>query len=349
VSRVVWSRAELERDAASNDGTRCLRLPDSLAFSAAAAREGDESFEALFRCHYAPLRALLSHHEEPGLAVLVVTGVRLEATAWLAAHEDDIHSLVVGRHSACDVFLPGDEALSLRHLALLLRRRSAEGAGVRYRVCDLRTSRGFRDENGRRLEALESEGPLLLRCASFSVLLFPTPAGAESWPDGAEQAWLRIPERTYLEAAEPDAARPPVRALARESEPRQAGETLATTFPGPCYACAEPDVSDPATGELLIETPAGCGALGIGPRAGRRGILLGRYERCDGAAFPLASPDLSRVHALVVDVDRELHLIDTCSKNGAWAASRRVRSLRLRPGVTIVLAGRTRISWRPFH
>ena len=51
MSRLIWSRAELERDAASNDGTCCFRtpLPDSSILGVAAALEPDASFEALFR------------------------------------------------------------------------------------------------------------------------------------------------------------------------------------------------------------------------------------------------------------------------------------------------------------
>lgn len=350
MSREIWSRAELERDGARNDGTSIFRppLPDSAGGPPAGPSAG-ESFATLFQAHYPVLRELLSRHREPGLLMLVAAGARLEATAWFAAREDDICSLILGRHNACDVFLPDSPGLSLRHLALVLHRLGRDAAAVRYRVCDLRTAAGFRDENGRRLEALESRGPLLVGCGGSAVLLFPTSAAAAPWPKSGEEAWRLVPDRLYLEGSEPDPDRPPLQAQAGASQWPSHGGTLALTFPGPRFAGPAPDVSDPATGELVIDTPGGSAALHVGPRAARRGILLGRYERCDGGALPLLGPELSRVHLLVVEVDGELHAIDTCSKNGTWEGGRPVRSVRLLPNVTLTLARHTRISWRPFH
>jgi hypothetical protein len=44
---------------------------------------------------------------------------------------------------------------------------------VRFRVLDLRTPTAFRDGTGRHLQAVEADGPLMLRFASLTAL-FPT-------------------------------------------------------------------------------------------------------------------------------------------------------------------------------
>src|SRR5690606_2815318 len=59
----------------------------------------------------------------------------------------------------------------------------------------------------------------------------------------------------------------------------------------------------------------------VGARAIHRGILLGRYERCDvDGSKLLTSESISRVHLLVVEVSDRVYAIDTASTNGTWMA-----------------------------
>src|SRR5262249_59328862 len=100
--------------------------------------------------------------------------------AGVPAEPNGLNPVIVGRHTSAEVFLPRDPSLSLRHLAVLL---SADGQGsVRFRVLDLRTATAFEDEHDQRLQALESAGPALVRCASYAILLLPTAATDQPWP-----------------------------------------------------------------------------------------------------------------------------------------------------------------------
>jgi hypothetical protein len=319
------------------------------------------SFEDVFVRHYATIRGILSVHAEPGLALLVASREGIEASAWVHAEDDSINPLIIGRHNAAEIFLPSDPALSLRHLAVILQRR---GSGpVRFRVLDLRTATAFEDEQGRRLEALESTGPTLLRCASFCLLLFPTGGSGEPWPGDAAEGWKRLPERVYLESTSADPERwahPGDRAELRLPEP-MAGESQATTcvsFPGPIFPeqsltevrSPVPGDAGPARGEILLTSPFGRAALRLHREAARQGILLGRYERCDGGGLSLlASPNLSRVHLLIVEVGGALCAIDTASRNGCRIGEQRIRHARLEPGRPIVLAEVACVEWQPFH
>jgi hypothetical protein len=348
VTRFLWSRQQFERDGASNHGTVVLGLP--LGLHAGPPPCG--TFQELFRAHYPTLRGLLDGHREPGLTLLVVNAKGIEASGWFAAKETVVNTLIVGRHSSADVFLPSDPRLSLRHLALVLH-RSGDGGCAGFRVLSLRTPVPMLDEEGAPLEALEARGPLLLRCASLALLLFPTGGAARKWPDDPEAAWSRIPPRVYVErmpaGSRPDPAPCIVRWVAPGGDDSGA-VTLATTLPGPVFPSLSFEGHDPARGELLVSSPFGRVAVRLGASAARRGILLGRYDRCDTAGLPvLSDPALSRVHLLVLELDGALYGVDTASLNGVWCGPERVRAVRIQPGLRLSLAGKADVEWRPFH
>ncbi|PIE18043.1 MAG: hypothetical protein CSA65_06315 [Proteobacteria bacterium] len=60
-------------------------------------------------------------------------------------------------------------------------------------------------------------------------------------------------------------------------------------------------------------------ALTLGSRATKRGVLLGRFRRCNGASI-LTDDCISRVHLLIVEVGEHLYTIDTGSTTGTWVS-----------------------------
>ena len=355
MTRVVWLRREQAREDASNDATIVFSNFRAWLKESGPGIGPRATFAEAFRLHYPAIRDLLDRRTESGLGLVAVGSEGVEAAAWFAAKDDDANPLIVGRHSSAEVFLPSDPGLSLRHLAVILHRQRA-GSPVRFRVLDLRTSTGFEDEQGRTLEALASEGPLMVRCASLAIMMFPTSGSSAAWPEDAAEAWTRIPERVYLDARAVGAERGPKEgewAWHDGGEPNLVDPgaiTLVPSFPGPVFASRDLAASDPPRGELLIGSPAGKAALRLGARAAEQGILLGRYERCDTAGVPVFSDSsLSRVHLLVIEVDGALYAVDTASKNGSYLGDRSVRSVKLQPGVPLRLARDATVEWRPFH
>lgn len=204
------------------------------------------------------------------------------------------------------------------------------------------------------MEAVEASGPVLLRCGSLGLLLFPTGGSSPAWPEDSEAAWSHIPERRYVEktAADPGGGRAagmkPCPLAAADPDP--GSTTLVNAFAGPVFPTLEPDASDPPRGELLVSSASGRVGLRLGAQAARRGVLLGRYDRCDTAGLPvLIDPALSRAHFLVLEIDGALYGIDTASKNGSWCGEERVRTTRILPGLRVSLAGKATVEWRPFH
>jgi hypothetical protein len=351
--RSVWLRNEAAREGFENGSTVCL---SAICAGPRARLAGPSSFRDAFFRHYAAIRELLECHRAAGLGLVVVSDDALEAAVWVPAEPDGINPVIVGRHSAAEVFLPWDPGLSLRHLAVIVQRPGA--APGRFRVLDLRTPTGFGDEHGRCLAALEAAGPMLVDCASFAALLFPTAEDDAAWPDDPEAGWRRVPERAYLDSASADPERwsRPGGVVVRE--PAWAADSATTTsvftFPGPEFLsptlAPAPIEQAPARGEIRVASPRGGASLLLGPEAARRGALLGRYERCDGAGLPcLSSLTLSRVHLLVIENGGALWAVDTASTNGTWEGNRRIRRARLDPGRRLRLAADVTVEWCPFH
>ena len=354
MTRSVWLNREHERAHARDDATvvfPCRFAVGSVLPGAFAAG----SFERLFRENYPAIRELLNRHREAGLALVVVRKDGLEASAWLAAKEGEINPCIIGRHSSADVFLPSDPSLSLRHLAVILYRREEERP-VRFRVLDLRTATAFADEEGNRLEAVEAQGPLMLQCASFAILLFPSGGSNEPWPEDPDVAWRRIPERVYLERECADPARwlapggGARRAVPQAIEAGDRNRTLVDSFPGPIFVPWVLEGSGRARGEIVVSSSQGRVSLPLSVSAARQGVLLGRYERCDTAGLPvLSSWALSRVHLLMIELDGALYAVDTASKNGSWLEAGSVRAARVEPGLRLMLARHATVEWRSFH
>ena len=307
------------------------------------ARGLRELFVAAYGKFAKPCRAV----DEPGIALIAVdewTG-RATGLVQLRARVARHVAAIVGRHDACDLYLTGSDDLALRHLAVVLDPVHSWTRGsstVRYRVLDLRTQRGFCDEDGRPLRGLRCEGPALLRCAGHALFVLPL-GDPSDWPESAADAWAMIPERVYFDELDrcPEGSMPrmaPVvttthrSMIMRTHGPRDTGSSLVS-------------VGDHA-GTLELIGRHHRGSLTLGHDALRDGVLLGRYARCDGAAL-LDDPSLSRVHALLLHVDDALIAIDTASRNGTRLLGEPdARVIAIGGETELRLGSSTRARWR---
>ncbi len=314
-------------------------------------------FEELFLANYAAIRDLCLGFKRKGLALAAIDSNGLSATACLAGKPGQINAALVGRHGMCDVYLDSDPHLSLRHLCVLIHPLPADPrADPRFRVLDLRTAASFSDERGRKLEALEAEGPLFIRCGEHALFILPTSDEDELWPEDPAAGWACVPERVYLDdaPAEPDRwLRRRLRALWGDHEDHEASprrrRTIVQTIRGPARAqrklLAE---GDEVLGELQVSSPDGQTRMLVGQTAAREGVLLGRYERCDNDGLPvLQNGRISRVHLLLIEVAGGLYAIDAASSNGVWCGEEEIRVAAVRPGTRLSLGeGLARLEWR---
>lgn len=345
-SRVIHLDAGQRRERDANVSTLVTILDAPVAESV--------PFEALFVAHYRAIRAIGRSASGAGVAVIAVhvPSCSLAARAWLGARPGAVASAILGRHSEVDVLLDAP-TLSLRHLALLMPPPASwDAAGVTYEVIDLRTHQSFHDERGRPLEGAQAEGPALFSCGPYALFFLPT-GDASDWPELATDAWAMLPERVLVRerAAEPDRWRRRGYA-ARKVEERDAGRSwsVITAVPAP-LAVGEPLVAagESAAGRLRIVSERGMRALAVGGEALSRGVLLGRYSRCD-ASDVLGHDGISRAHLLVKRVGDAIVAVDTASTAGTYleGEERAVRSVAIGRGEVAVLGeDHARVWWEP--
>lgn len=301
-----------------------------------------ELFIAAYPKFADPCRAF----EEPGIAVVAVdesTG-RAAGIVKLCARVQRPVAAIVGRHDRCDLYLHGREELSLRQLAVVLdpvKSWERGATNVRYRILDLRTNDPMVDEDGKPLRGLVAEGPAIVRVAGY--ILYVLPLGDPSdWPASGADAWAMLPERVYLDQLENCAQG----SLPRLRMPRaDVRETYITRTNGPRdtgMRLAKGDIA----GRLELFTPHREIALSIGQDALRDGVLLGRYNRCDCTEAAGEDHSLSRVHALLMQVDDRLLLIDTASSNGTFEKGQPVRVVVLDADTELRLGKKTFVRWR---
>ena len=234
--------------------------------------------------------------EEPGLALLAVdedTG-RAAGIVCLRARVQRHVTAVIGRHDRCDLYLDGHAELALRQPVVIVDpvtswRRG--DASVRYRILDLRTETGFVDEDDRRLRGVRCEDAAIVRCGGYTIFALPL-GDPSSWPDAARDAWAFLPERVYFDERFPKRRV----TLVRTGGPRDQTETGGATLAG------------------VLEL--GTTSISVSRAALEDGVILGRYARCNGSVDDL---QISRVHALLIELGGSLVAIDLASTNGISA------------------------------
>lgn len=300
----------------------------------------------LFLGAYAKFAPVCRAFDEPGLAVIAVdeaTGIPAGIVKLCARVQRPV-AAIVGRHDHCDLYLQGREQLSLRQLAVILDPVKSWERGapsIRYRVLDLRTSAPMVDEDGRPLRGIVAEGPAILRCAGF-VLFMLVLGDPTDWPVDAADAWSMLPERVYLDELENCASG----SLPKIRRPKlDARETYITRTNGPRDTAMRLAQGD-GVGVLEIYTPNRQLTIHVGADALKDGVLLGRYGRCDLTDAAGEDHSMSRVHALLMQLEDRLLLVDTASSNGTFEGGERVRVVVVDGSTELRLGKKTFLRWR---
>jgi hypothetical protein len=263
---------------------------------------------------------------------------------WLKASKE-VRSGTIGRHGAVELRMPDDPALPLRQAIVLVRLRDGRPL---IRVADLESGTGFTLPDGSRSSGIESDGPTVLRVPGFAFFVLPTGEGPQ-WDTSASDAWQDWSTRTAQIALTGDRLR--LLKLAAASGQKKGAERprLVTPVGGPVDgAIASRDAGGAReAGVLLLSGAKDRERLALTQGALERGVLLGRYTRCNGATW--ASDEISRVHALVISLDGVVHIADAGSTNGLYSGKREVKCVPLVPGEPVKLGtGRgVLVDWRP--
>jgi hypothetical protein len=264
----------------------------------------------------------------------------------LRARFDRYVASIIGRHDHCDLFLPANADLALRHLIVVLepvRSWSRGNTNVGYRIYDLRTEQGFSDEHDRPLRGMRADGPAVVRCAGHTLVMLPL-GDPSDWPERGADAWSMLPERVYFDELE-HSPRGSLQAIEHRPRARSERSVVMRTTGTRDTGMGLVDNGDLA-GTLELYGRDRHGVVSVGAAALKDGVLLGRYARCDGHML-LEDPKLSRVHALLVQVDDALLCIDTASRNGTRVTGMPdARVIEVDERMELQLGTRTMASWR---
>jgi hypothetical protein len=323
-----------------NEGTRvtAVHLPKPRLLGAHDA----------FIVAYDRLSGLASIARNPAVLVAAVDSrARVVEAVILEAGE----SLIIGRHTQCDLRLEQD-TIALRHLAAHAAAGSPSEAPT-LRLWDLNTGQPFLTEDGQPNAAVITQGTLYAAVGEYALLFVPTPGSAGApWPARAEEAWKALPPREFIDRRTPQATLMPSSQLLRSdgreyetdiSRVRRESERTSISRVGPLWMLG--DEGAPGTwGELLLVQGAQVKTHGISLEHLEQGVLLGRYERCGISLEGLGG--LSRVHLLLVRSGDEVLAIDTASTNGTWRGKTEIRTSALQNPDALMLGSDVRIHWR---
>lgn len=306
------------------------------------------TIQQLFELAYPRIVDRCKAVDEPGVAIVAVdekTGA-VGGLVRLRARVDRHVAAIVGRHDSCDLFLAND-TLALRHLAVLVDpvqtwRKAGE---ARFRIFDLRTAEGMRDEEGRELRGLRAEGPAVVRCGGYTFFALPL-GDPTDWPTSSRDAWEMLPQRVYFDELEQIPDGTGVRHSAVHEPVNTRNSAIMRTH-GPWDSSVDlPIDAGDVAGTLSVAGPKGRGRMHIGRHALVDGVLLGRYARCDGAGLG-GDPSLSRVHVLLLLVDDRLIAIDTASRYGSRIIGKdNQRVIQLSSETELELGHKTHVRWR---
>jgi hypothetical protein len=248
--------------------------------------------------------------------------------------------VVVGRHDRCDLSLHRDPTLSLRHAVIGAR---AAGGELRLRFLDLHSGLGFHTEDGQRCEALSADGAMFVRMGGYHLFLLPTGSLAPlPWGSTAEETWKMIPDRVYRDFRV--APRHPEMAALR-SEPTRP-QTIITKIIDPpgMLRPLRPAPGDrgPRVARIDLSSQSGRERFSLHEAELERGLLVGRYERCQLGA---SDDKMSRVHLLIIRDGLDTWAIDTASTNGTKVAGEPVRRVPLREGTALELGKHITLRW----
>jgi hypothetical protein len=342
VTRVFRLPGRPEREQARNDATAVVDNP--LLRPDVTDDLGAFDARDLFMRHWKIIKKALKTHTKQGVLMFAFdSGKNALGQAWLAATLDRTRAAIFGRHSMCNLAVPEHyERISLRHLAILVRAKSHDE--VRVRVIDLHTQTGFYDESGRVLQAATAEGSIFLRIGGVFLIVLVTGEHPEI-PDDPEAAYGWIPERVFIDEREGTAGAP-VAKMIMPRERHQPGMTIVRSQMGPLAAagnlCGEDEVP---IAEMVVRSSGGSVRRPVGASILERGLLVGRYARCDIGLAVHDDSRLSRVHLLVVKDGEDIIAVDAASMNGTYVSDRAILLHSLVDGTVLDLGGELEITW----
>ncbi len=305
----AYAKSRVQPATESNCRTRVTPLSDAFLKSAMPADVFlKRAYEKLL------LRLRPSYLEGQWDVLLAAVHADSEISLFRASVGEEPVSLVLGRHSAAQLRVRFDEALSLRH-ALALLTRDEKGALV-LRLLDLSSSFGLETTDGASAPSLASNGSLAVRAADtalFAIFRGDVDRLRSSQP---------LPSLEVLPAVD---SHPVDEGGASQGEGDSVEYTLRKSRVEACRrggpyrsAVVRFDMSryeGPASHHVYVSFEEQIRRYNVTKNIFRSGCLIGRDSRCH-VVSDLFGAEVSRLHCLLIELDGKPMLFDLASMNG---------------------------------
>lgn len=250
-------------------------------------------------------------------------------------------SIIIGRHSQCDLQL-NHKNVALRQLAVHVGRNST-GTAPLIRLWDLHTGKTLLSEDGKKIEALSSNGPVFLSLGRYHLAIIPLGQIPRTMPASTSDAWATLPQRATISALG-EGSRQTLLPERFGGPSTTSSITLLPSSIGLRDIERTPVALNSRVATLYLHSEEMRLTFHVGHEHLERGILIGRYGRCLGAGFDRS---VSRVHLLLTTVDGEVIAIDSASTVGSRISSLRIKSLHLNSETKIYLSKKSYLRWKP--
>jgi hypothetical protein len=285
------------------------------------------------RAVYARARDLLPD-ETPGREA--VQGYRLLRSldgnvSWVDIRIGGDGYAVLGSHDRCDLVLPSDPAIWLRHLIATCVR--LDDGSVALRLIDLKTDVPFFLEDDAPQWSVTASGPFAVRIGRHVVCGFPIGPATEEAPRDLGAASARtqhVDGATRARFTVESMALPP--SLGEARPPRAHDEPFTVVPSAPVSQIQEllgPNAS-PNHVRVTLERGGMGASVEISIESLDAGVLLGRALNCfDGGLRRIFCDAVSRAHVLLLRDHDDVYAFDLCTTNGTRVAGKRIRRLKL--------------------
>ncbi|MFC1612111.1 FHA domain-containing protein, partial [Myxococcota bacterium] len=202
---------------------------------------------------------------------------------------------------------------------IAIRVLEGEHGGPEARLIDLNTGQGFHIEGAGVFEGAQVWGPAFIRIGSYAVMLFPRGNDPDIWPDHPEGLFDTL---VHARVVGPQGGGPKQKAACLVRDEERMG-TVITKIGAPAlprrHRTADGPLPDDAWAVLTMSGGSRHALFPLTEKQLERGVLLGRYDRCEVETIGLwANEMVSRVHLLLLKEGETVLAIDTASSNGTF-------------------------------
>lgn len=238
---------------------------------------------------------------------------------------------IAGRHKRCQIRLPEDADLSMRHL--FLRPEPSPSGGAQLRVLDLRAGVPFFLQDDAPRHAVLGGGSVIVRVGRYVIVALPVDDDAGWRQDSVPNATIRDSLKAQWTLSESTQESTQITMLSAVTEIPELHERVPSGHEG----------------VITVSRGDSKASVGVTREALERGVMVGRASRClDGGLRHVLNAEVSRAHLLMLWDGGAIRGFDLCSTNGVRQLTGKANVVTMGRRAKLRLSGRNgvKLYWR---